>query len=40
MKNLIPGGGPRVVLPDDMETAGRIVEDICYNNAVRYFTKD
>ena len=26
--------------PDDMETAGRIVEDICYNNAVRYFTKD
>lgn len=23
--------------PDDMETLGRLVEDICYNNAVSYF---
>jgi glucuronate isomerase len=23
--------------PADMETLGQIVEDICYNNAARYF---
>jgi len=25
--------------PDNVELVGKIVEDICYNNAVRYFTK-
>ena len=25
--------------PDDIETVGKIVEDICYNNAVAYFKK-
>jgi glucuronate isomerase len=25
--------------PDDVEFAGQIVKDICYNNAVNYFTK-
>ena len=32
---LIEGGE----YPNDIETVGKIVEDICYNNAVNYFKK-
>jgi glucuronate isomerase len=27
-------------LPNDMELLGKIVQDICYNNAVNYFGID
>ena len=37
--NYIGGLVERGEYPDDMATVGKIVEDICYNNAINYFRK-
>jgi glucuronate isomerase len=38
--NLIGGDVEQGELPADFELLGRIVQDICYHNAVRYFGLD
>jgi glucuronate isomerase len=38
--NLVGNDMTKGIMPDDIELAGRMVRDICYNNAVEYFKFD
>ena len=38
--NILGGEMGRGLIPDDMELVGKMVEDICYNNAASYFGFD
>jgi glucuronate isomerase len=35
--NIIGGDVEQGLLPNDMQLLGKMVEDICFNNAERYF---